>query len=196
MENFIAPDNYQAGEFVLRSYRPEDGPLINQAINSSYEHLRTFMPWAKPDTPLEESVDFCRKACARYLLNQDFTLAVVSPDGKSLLGGTGFHLRNRSLSDKSGEIGMWIRADQAGSGLGTRVLKAMLEWGFTEWPWERLFWRCDTRNIASARVAEKAGMLKEGCLRGELIDHNTGVRRDTYYFGMLKSDWETAHRKS
>jgi len=83
---------------------------------------------------------------------------------------------------------MWIRADAAGKGLGTAVLRALLTWGFTEWPWERLAWRCDGRNLASRRTAEKAGLTHEGVLRQHLLLAD-GSRRDTYLYAMLKADW-------
>ncbi|HUM37468.1 MAG TPA: GNAT family protein, partial [Anaerolineae bacterium] len=105
-----------------------------------------------------------------------------------LLGGSGFHLREGGLPQRAAEIGMWIRADAAGKGLGTAVLRALLTWGFTEWPWERLAWRCDGRNLASRRTAEKAGLTHEGVLRQHLLLAD-GSRRDTYLYAMLKADW-------
>ena len=68
-------------------------------------------------------------------------------------------MREGALSCKCAEIGMVVRASEAGRGLGTRVLAAMLRGGFSEWPWLRLSWRCDDRNLASMRVAEKGGAL-------------------------------------
>jgi RimJ/RimL family protein N-acetyltransferase len=64
----------------------------------------------------------------------------------------------------------------------------MVRWGFTEWPWVRIVWRCDTENIASARVAEKAGMIKEGCMRSDTVVA-PGKRRDTFLYAILKDEW-------
>ena len=83
---------------------------------------------------------------------------------------------------------MWIRATEANRGWGTRVLSAMLDWGFGEWGWERLEWRCDTRNLASARVAIKNGLTLDGTLRSNALAP-LGDRRDTHVFGILKSEW-------
>ena len=83
---------------------------------------------------------------------------------------------------------MWVRASMAGRGLGGRFLHALLQWGFTEWPWLRLSWRCDTRNKASIRVAERAGLKREGTLRSHLIAPD-GQRRDTACFAILRDEW-------
>ena len=68
------------------------------------------------------------------------------------------------------------------------MLRALLEWGFRDWGWERLEWRCDTRNIASARVAEKNGLTLEGTLRSDTFDV-AGERRDTHIYAMLRDEW-------
>ena len=87
---------------------------------------------------------------------------------------------------------MWIHGDAAGQGLGSAVLRELIDWGFTEWPWLRISWRCNTRNVASMRCAEKAGMEREGTLRGQ-FDDVTGGRRDTACYAILKEDWERGH---
>ncbi|MBN1487745.1 MAG: GNAT family N-acetyltransferase [Anaerolineae bacterium] len=186
---FFAPERLIMDQFIIRSYQLDDAPKLNAAANSSYKHLKAFMPWAKPHQTEEEALAIVRRFRGRYLLSEEFVLGIFSPDNQICLGGTGYHLRNGELSNRSAEIGMWIRASHAGQGLGTEVLIALLSWGFEVWPWERLTWRCDGRNIASCRTAEKAGMQLEGVLRG---DHRNadGVRIDTYCYGALKSDWE------
>ncbi len=187
--NFIAPERFVTPTFVLRSYQPGDGELLSDALNNSYEHLTTFMPWAKPYQSVEESEALARRFCGRYLLNEDFVLGIFSADERRLLGGSGFHLREGGFPHRSAELGMWIRADAAGKGLGTAVLLALLEWGFTAWPWERLAWRCDGINLASRRTAEKAGLIHEGVLRQHLLQPD-GAWRDTYLYAMLKAEWK------
>ena len=77
------------------------------------------------------------------------------------------HLREGPLKTRTAEIGMWIRASEAGTGLGTAVLTELVRWGFTDWPWLRLSWKCNAENLASARVAQKCGFVYEGQIRGE-----------------------------
>ncbi len=119
-EPFFAPDQYVTEAFTVRSYVPGDGPLLAEAVNASYEHLTRFLPWAKPHTDETEAEQTVRRFRGEYLLNTNFVLGIFSPDGKRLLGGSGFHLREGDLSNRAAEIGMWIRADAARQGLGTR----------------------------------------------------------------------------
>ncbi len=181
-----APDRFETERFVLRSYFPGDGAILTEAVESSYDHLAPWMPWAQPSQPQALSEQLARQFRGRYLLATDFVIAVVSPGGDKLLGGTGFHLRHGGLESHTAEIGMWIRASEAGQGLGTAVLEAMLQWGFTQWPWERLVWHCNGKNIASTRTAQKAGLRLEGTLKGVRTE---GEIRDTLLFGILKDEW-------
>ena len=188
MDHFFAPDAFETDRFTLRSYRPGDGAALTEATESSYEHLKAFMPWAQPQQPEEVSEKLARQFRARWLLSEDFVIGIWSPDGARLLGGCGFHLREGPLASRNAEIGMWIRADAAGQGYGTDALRALLRWGFSdEWPWMRLTWRCDTRNVASIRLAEKVGLQREGVLRSHLVASDD-VRRDTVCFAALRGE--------
>lgn len=171
---------------TLRVYTIADAAKLQEATVESYEHLKPWMPWASETQTIEQTEHIVCRLLGLYFSKTDFTLGIW--DGKRFVGGTGFHLRGRPVESKTGEIGMWIRASSAGQGWGTRVLEQMLEWGFTEWGWERLFWHCDTNNMGSARVAEKCGMTLEGTNRSDAIGVD-GKRRDTHQYAMIKSEW-------
>ena len=150
------------------------------------------MAWPRPDTTVEESEGYVRESRARWLLGQDWSLGIWR--GERLVGGSGFMLRGRPLEHGTGEIGMWIRVDEAGRGLGTRVLRAMVDWADADWPFQKLTWVCDSRNLASARVAEKCGFQLEGRLREHAPDAAGATRETTLLFGLLRSDprpWRT-----
>ncbi|MEO7911357.1 MAG: GNAT family protein [Roseiflexaceae bacterium] len=183
---FVAPASFASDGFTIRAYQPSDGPELCVATTSSYEHLRPWMPWATAEDSVEAAEVRARRFAARYLLNEDFVLGIWV--GDQLAGGTGFHLRTIPLAFQIAEIGMWIRGSYAGQGLGTRVLHAMLKWGFEDWGWQRLSWHCDTRNLASASVARKNGLTLEGTLRSDALDV-AGQRRDTFIFAMLRDEW-------
>lgn len=185
-ELFVAPTAYVSGDMTIRAYRPGDGPALHLALASSYKHLRPWMPWARAEQSPEEVEAICRRFAGRYLLNEDFVLSAWI--GGEVVGGTGYHLRQGDLDLGNAEVGMWISAAHSGRGLGTRLLAAMLAWGFTTWPWERLVWYCDARNLASERVAQKNGLVHEGTLRANAFDV-AGQRRDTHIYALLRHEW-------
>jgi RimJ/RimL family protein N-acetyltransferase len=187
---FTPPTRLVTPDFILRWYQPGDGIHVYQAINSSLEHLGEFLGWANPFETVAAAEQLVRGFHASYLKNEDFLLPIWSPDEQELWGGTGFRLREGGLDSGNAEISMWIRANQAGKGLGTAVLKAMIGWGFTEWGFDRICWRCRVDNHASARTAEKAGMTLEARLRRQHPDHKGGPNVDTLYYAILKEEWD------
>lgn len=184
---FLAPLEYSFDELTLRAYRPGDGAALQRAVVASYEHLRPWMLWAQPEQSVEESERLCRMFAGKYLLGDEFTLGIWS--GDELVGGTGYHLRWGDIEQGTAEIGMWVAGASAGQGLGTRALRALLRWGFSAWPWQRLVWQCDTRNLASARVAEKGGLRHEATFRADALDVEGG-RRDTHLYAMLREEFQ------
>ncbi len=184
----VAPERTATSDFVIRCYRPGDGARLAEAVNASYDHLKRFMPWAKPRQSVEESEKLVRDFAGKYLSSADFVLGVWTPDESRLIGGTGYHLREGPISWRNAEVGMWIAADRAGQGLGSAVLREVLRWGLSEWPWMRISWWCSGANLASRRLAEKAGMKFDGVLRGHRIDLD-GTRQDSYAYSALRGEW-------
>lgn len=186
---FVAPERFEGEGFSLRCYRLDDGPALREATLESYELLKPWMPWATQEQTPTEAERLVREFRGRWLLATDFTLAVVAPDERTILGGSGFHLRGKGFGARSGEIGMWIRASAAGQGLGTRVLEAMLAWSFSkEWPWTRVTWHCDSRNIGSKRVAEKGGLRLEATHLRDSVGVDKSPR-DTLIFALLEEEY-------
>ena len=180
------PQSRDFGEFLIRRYFPGDGQALYEATEASRDHLYRWMPWAREKGSVAQSEAVVERLVQSFEKGEDYTLGVWM--GTRLVGGTGFHLRVGGPHTLNAEIGMWIHGEFASHGLGTRVLNAMLDWGFEDWGWERLVWKCDTENFASARVAEKAGMLLEGTFRKDFVNTD-GTRSDTFQFAILKEDW-------
>ncbi len=190
MPNSLPPHELRTDRVLVRCYQPGDGPLLARAVNSSREHLREHVPWARVAMSQPRAERRVRDCCADFLLARSYAFAILSPDGKRLLGGTSFR-PERHRREERAEIGMWIAADAARSGLGTHVLCNLLSWGFSRWPWQRLLWLCDVGNHASAAVATKCWMRKTGIVAKDHLDLY-GNWRDSLRFEAVRSDWQRA----
>ncbi len=76
-----------------------------------------------------------------------------------------------------------------GRGHATEAGRALLQWGFSTLALNRVQAETDTRNVASARVLEKLGFLREGTLREDCVVD--GEVSDSWVFGLLRRDWES-----
>lgn len=89
------------------------------------------------------------------------------------------------------ELG-WSVHDPAdrGRGYGTAGARALVDYLFRALPVHRLCCSLAPDNLASARVAQNAGFLYEGRLRGVIFIDGRHVDGDLY--GMTRDDWTRA----
>jgi RimJ/RimL family protein N-acetyltransferase len=87
------------------------------------------------------------------------------------------------------EIGYWVAPWGRNLGLATEATAAIARWVLVDCGFERLELRAATGNIASQRVAEKAGFVREGVARNAGITH--GGRVDLVVFSLTRADLAT-----
>jgi RimJ/RimL family protein N-acetyltransferase len=84
------------------------------------------------------------------------------------------------------ELGYIVAPVARGLGVATAALRLLTEWGFTERGLLRLELLISVDNVASIRVAERAGYVKEGVLRSLFV--KDGRREDHELWSCLPSD--------
>ncbi len=88
------------------------------------------------------------------------------------------------------EIGYWTDPRARHRGVATTSVRAVCHWAFTTLGTELIEWRCEVGNIASRRVAEKAGFLIEATLRRRLV--HRGTRVDAWVGSILSTELTSA----
>jgi RimJ/RimL family protein N-acetyltransferase len=151
---------------VLRCWDPHDAPLLKEAVDSSLDELRRWMPWAKhePQT-LAEKVVLLRRFRGRFDLGEDFTYGIFSRDETAVVGGTGLHPR---VGQDAFEIGYWIRTSRVGAGLATEAAAALTRVAFELCGVDRVEIRVDPENERSRAIPVRLGFGEEATLRRRL----------------------------
>jgi ribosomal-protein-serine acetyltransferase len=101
-----------------------------------------------------------------------------------LLGGVGLNFINRV--HQVGNLGYWVRTSAAGQGIATSAARGMARYGFEEVGLHRIEILAAVPNIASQRVAEKAGAVREAVLRNRLLIG--GKSQDAVMFSLIPED--------
>jgi RimJ/RimL family protein N-acetyltransferase len=83
-------------------------------------------------------------------------------------------------------VGCWLAPHARGRGIATRAVRLLARWAFDDLGIARLQITCGPDNLASQRVAERAGFTREGVLRSHYPFK--GGRRDTVVFSLLPGD--------
>lgn len=176
------PEQIESERLVIRVARPGDGVMFNAAVVESLERLSPWLGWVTPVPSVEQSEASCRKAYARFLLNEDLMVFFFQKSDGSLVGGSGLHDANWDL--RCFEVGYWGHAKFAGRGLITEGVAALSDYALNRLGASRVFLTTDDRNVASWKLAERAGFQLEGVLRRDRRDL-AGRLRDTRVYSRI-----------
>jgi [ribosomal protein S5]-alanine N-acetyltransferase len=113
-------------------------------------------------------------------------LAIERTTDLMFIGWCGFFRWNPEY--RSAGIGYCFDEPAWGQGFATEAASAVLQWAFDTLDLNRVQSETDTRNIASARVLEKLGFVREGTLREDCVVN--GEVSDSWVYGLLRREWE------
>jgi RimJ/RimL family protein N-acetyltransferase len=171
---------------VIRCWDPRDAPLLKDAVDSSLEHLRRWMPWAYQEPQeLDAKAALLRTFRGNFDLGQDYVYGIFSADETQVLGGTGLHTR---VGDGAFEIGYWVRANAVRRGIASMAAGALTRVGIELAGADRIEIRVDIDNEVSCRIPRRLGYREEGILRRRLPTHDDSPQRDAFIFSMFAED--------
>ena len=183
----ILPEELHTPRLIVRVARPGDGAVFNQAIVESLDRLQPWLAWVTPVPSVADSEHTCRRAYARFLLNEDLMAFFFLKGTRQLVGGSGLHNANWDL--RQFEVGYWGHSAFGGQGLVKEGVQALVRYALTKLCASRVFLTTDELNIASRRVAEQVGFQLEGTLRHERRNFQ-GRLRNTCVYAILGTDRE------
>ena len=114
----------------------------------------------------------------------DFDWGIVLKETNTVIGMIAvFDIQNSRM----GDIGYRIHPEYWNMGITTEALKEVVKFVFENTEIDRLNGRADVRNIASNKILERCGFIKEGTIRqGKMVS----VYCDYNIYGMLREDYQ------
>lgn len=166
----------------LREFMEDDWAAVHSY--ASQATVCHYQPWG-PNTEVDSQEyvqqviqDAAQKPRRRYALAIEMNEAMV---------GTG-EISIEDIHHQVGVIAYIVHPDYWGQGIATEVARLLIDFGFQALNLHRIYATCDCRNIGSAKVLEKAGMIKDGRLREHLWIK--GGWRDSYLYSVLEQEWK------
>lgn len=155
----------------------------------SNEKVMRFLPDIKTTTK-KESEDNLRKAIAavQETPRQFYFLVMEEKETGTYVGQVGYTVAAETLLGKLVHMGYFIQEMFWGKGYMTEAVKCLLAFAFLEDDVIRVSTGCLKENIASARVMEKCGMIKEAD-RKKFSWHEEALK-DRLEYRLLKEEWE------
>mgnify|MGYP001225712939 CR=1 FL=1 len=168
---------------LLRPFAPADADAI-YALQSNPRVLRYWdsPPW-KERARAERFLEVCKQLEAE---GTGARLAIERAADGMFIGWC--CLMQWNPDHRSASMGYCLGEAAWGQGFATEAAGALLQWAFDTLDLNRMHAETDTRNIASSRVLEKLGFLREGTQREDCIVD--GEVSDTWVYGLLRREWE------
>ena len=174
------PETFQTERLLLRKPGMGDAPGIFESYAQDPEVTR-YLVW-KPHKHLNETEQFLYACEQLWHTGKDFAYTIILKGDGSLIGMFGLHPMNRKI-----EVGYALARPYWGKGYMTETMRTVIDWALKQPDIFRVQAFCDVENIASARVMEKAGMIREGLLRRYVVHPNISDEpRDAYLYAVVK----------
>ena len=138
-------------------------------------------PWRDRDRA-DRFIAVCRQMAEE---GNGARLAIESGSDGRFIGWCG--LTRWNPDHRSASLGYCLGQAAWGHGYATEAARALLQWAFDTLDLNRVQAETDTRNVASARVLEKLGFVREGTLREDCVVN--GDVSDSWVYGLLRRDW-------
>jgi ribosomal-protein-serine acetyltransferase len=167
----------------IRPYTLEDAPAVWEAVRESLSELRPWMPWCHDQYSIEESHRWLEVQVPAFRDGSAFSFAIVGTDGQ-YLGGCG--LNQVDEINKRANLGYWVRSSVTRRGVATTAVGLLRDWAFRHTDFVRLEVVIAAGNLASQRVARKAGAEFEGTLRKRLCLY--GIAHDATMFSFTRAE--------
>ncbi|MEU7679040.1 GNAT family N-acetyltransferase [Micromonospora taraxaci] len=182
LPTMFAPVKIISGGLEIREFGPQDATQLAAFVAADD---RTGLPPGSPQTVAD--VDEWLTGLSRQRLAGDgVRLAMVDTAEGEIVGSIG--LRDIDWRAGRGEIGYGVRASRRGRGYATTAAREVGRWALTDCGMRRIQLRARLDNIASLRVAERAGYQREGTLR--MADWDGEKAHDMAVFSMIAADVE------
>jgi RimJ/RimL family protein N-acetyltransferase len=145
------------GVVALRPPEPSDVDAITAGCQDPSVSQYTSIP-----SPYERThaTAFVRDSARHWREGVAANFVITDAGTGTLLGGCGV-IRLDEVGGAT-EIGYWLTVEARGRGVMTRTVRLVADWVLRDLGRARLELQADVRNLASQRVAERAGFTREG----------------------------------
>ena len=178
------PAHLRTERLVLRPPELDDAAAIYSNWAADAEVTR-YLVW-RPHGAVDETIAFLRRNEAERRAGTVFPWMITERDEGVPVGM--IDLRRRAPGEDELDFGYVLARRVWGRGYATEALRAVLAAAFAHCGVRRIWAVCDVDNAASARVMEKAGLVREGLRRGAVFHPNLSDRpRDVYCYAITRA---------
>lgn len=149
----------------LIQLQPEQAGRLFELTDSNREYLGEFLPWVPYVRSSHDSLKHIQETLDNRANGKAYTYG-IEVDGE-IVGDISLRNLGSDKTTEQAEIGYWLAKDYAGKGITTLATRALTDYGINKLGLEKVIIRVAPDNVASNKVAEKAGYIFIGQIDDE-----------------------------
>ena len=166
----MLPTEIRTPRLLLRPWGPNDAAAMKEAVDSSLDHLRASVAWARAEPTELPALAAC---AAAFSNGEEWIYAVLDRSNARVLGGVAAERADTALVALVGtetvEVGYWLRADATGQGYAAEATAALVEAVFAHLGVRRVAICHDPANGASGAVPRRLGFTRYGVVTNAVL---------------------------
>ncbi len=166
-KRFAGPAAFHDEHILIRPFQPADAASMHHAAHESMAQLCEWMTWCHPEYTIADARAFIAECGPAWDRGEHYSFAIIDTRNNTFLGSIG--LNNFCPVHHFANVGYWVRCAAAGRGVATSAMRLLAAFALRELALNRLEILVPEVNVASQRVAQKAGAKFEGLLRNRLM---------------------------
>lgn len=169
---------------IVRPFASGDVESLHAAVLESKETVGRWMSWCRPDYAVRDAQEWIAHCRRNWDAELDREFGIFDASSGEVLGCAGINQFNRV--NNFANLGYWVRTSRVGKGVATAAVVSLARFAFDELKLTRIEIVAQVDNVASRRVAEKAGCRFEGIARNRILYR--GQPRDAALYSLVPGD--------
>jgi RimJ/RimL family protein N-acetyltransferase len=166
------------GVVSLRPLQTTDRDALYEAVRDSMAEISRWMPWCHPGYSVGDSGSFIENSKQWWANQSQFTFVILDAADGAFAGTVAVNHINRM--HRYANIGYWMRTSHTRRGFASRSTVLAARYAFRNLSLSRVEIAAQPENVASRRVAERAGATFEGILRNRIVFRGQAVPAALY----------------
>jgi RimJ/RimL family protein N-acetyltransferase len=152
---------------TLRPLEHADRDAMYAAVMESIAEISPWLPWCHPAYAPAETASFIESTIQWWTQRSQFVFGIFDAASGAYVGSIGVNQVNQQ--HRYANVGYWVRTSRTGRGVAPRALRLAARFAFETLGLYRVEIAVQPENIASRRVAEKAGATLDAVMRNRIF---------------------------
>lgn len=177
------PPTIETDRLILRPFEIEDAERVRTLAGAKEIYETTLLIPHPYEKGMAEK--WISTHLQNFYHNKGLNFAIVDKKENVLIGAIGLIY---DAKHHHAEMGYWIGIPYWGKGYCTEAAKVVLDYGFSELSYHRIFAHHMAGNPSSGRVMEKIGMKREGEFKEHV--YKDGVFHSCIFYGITNLSYK------